>query len=62
MKIITITRAKQAVADDFNKESWARVMYEYEHGLGISKLISFEGLMELVIKKLIPEIELTEGI
>lgn len=43
--------AKQEIAEEFGKENWARVNYEYEYGIGISKLIDFEELMEKVGEK-----------
>lgn len=40
--------AKQTVAEIYGKEDWKDVLRDYEYGLGISKIIGFEELMDKV--------------
>ena len=46
-----ILAAKQITAENFRKDNWESVQRDYEYGLGISKLISFEELMNEVSKE-----------
>ena len=45
---LSLPDAKQAVAEMYSKEDWAEVLKDYEYGLGISKMIGFEELMDKV--------------
>lgn len=42
---ISITEAKQLIADREGKSDWEWVLRDYEHGVGISKKRSFEETM-----------------
>ena len=46
--MLSLSDAKQIVAEQFGKNDWKCVQCDYEYGMGISKLIGFEELMDKV--------------
>lgn len=46
--VLSLANAKQIVAEKFGKNDWDCVKRDYEYGMGISKLIDFEELMDKV--------------
>lgn len=47
-KDITLEKAKEIVAERYGKESWETIQRDFEYGVGISKLLSLEELMDIV--------------
>jgi len=45
---ISLDEAKDLVALKYHANSWESIRRDYEYGMGVSKLISFEDLMNLV--------------
>lgn len=46
--MLSLADAKQIVAEEFGKNDWECVKRDYEYGMGLSKLIDFEELMDKV--------------
>ena len=46
--MLSLADAKQIVAEKYGKNDWLCVKRDYEYGMGISKLIDFEELMDNV--------------
>ena len=45
---ISLSDAKQIIAEKWGKKDWSEVQRDYEYGLGIMKAIDFEELMDSV--------------
>lgn len=46
--LVSLITIKELVAKKYNKESWNNIQRDYEYGMGVSKLIGFEELMDIV--------------
>lgn len=49
---LSLLDAKKAIAEYYGKENWKEVQRDFEHGIGISKLIDFESLMDVVAHRM----------
>jgi response regulator RpfG family c-di-GMP phosphodiesterase len=47
-KAITLTEAKQLAAEAYGKRNWEAVKYDFEYGLGLSKAVDSEEVMDTV--------------